>query len=86
MNWTIEIITPFTGDGSSTENANRPQMGDEYEFIRWEDITATPSAQLTPSPNMYIIRAEVTGSVLDDIEKDGTYHIQSAEELVDAEL
>jgi len=54
-NWTADIITPFIGDGSE-DNSNRPQLGDDYATIRWSDITGTPSAQLTPSPNMYVLR------------------------------
>ena len=83
-NFTIEVITPFVGDGAEG-NANRPQMGDDYAFIRWTDITATPSAQLTPSPNMYTIKAEVTEAVLDAIEGDGVYHVLSSEEIEVAE-
>ena len=81
MTWRIEVITPFVGDGTGG-NANRPQMGDDYTFIRWTDITATPSAQLTPSPNMYVIKAEVTEAVLNSIESDGTYHVLSSEEII----
>jgi hypothetical protein len=83
MTWTADIITPFTGDGSE-DNANRPQLGDDYATIRWSDITGTPSAQLTPSPNMYVLRAEVTEAVLSDIESDGVYLVLSSEEIVDA--
>jgi len=83
-NWTADIVTPFIGDGSDTENANRPQFGDDYPFIRWEDITGTPTAQLTPSPNMYVLRAEVTEAVLSSIESDGTYLVLSSEEIIDA--
>ena len=79
-NWTADIVTPFIGDGSSEDNANRPQMGDDYAFIKWEDITGTPSASLHPSPNM---RAEVTEAVLSDIESDGTYLVLSSEEIVE---
>ena len=83
-NWTADIITPFIGDGSTEENANRPQLGDDYPFIRWEDITGTPTAQLTPSPNMYVLRAEVTEAVLSSIKSDGTYLVLSSEEIIDA--
>lgn len=83
MDWRIEVITPFVGDGTQG-NSNRPQMGDDYPFIRWEDITATPSVQLSPSPNIYIIKAEVTEAVLNQIESDGTYHVLCAE-VIDAE-
>jgi len=81
--WRIEVITPFVGDGTRG-NANRPQMGEDYAFIRWEDITAIPSAQLKPSPNMNTIKAEVTEAVLNQIESDGTYYVISAE-VIDAE-
>ena len=86
MPWRIEIITPFIGYDGTEGSSNRPQMGDDYAFIKWEDITGTPSASLTPAPNMYVIKAEVTADVLDDIENDSVYHILSAEEIVDAEL
>ena len=82
-NWIADIITPFIGDGSTEENANRPQLGDDYATLKWEDITGTPSAQLTPSPNMYVLRAEVTEAVLSDIESDGIYHVLSSEEIIE---
>ena len=83
MTWTADIITPFIGDGSTIENANRPQLGDDYATIRWSDITGTPSAQLAPSPNMYVLRAEVTEAILSDIESDGVYLVLSSEEIID---
>ena len=83
-NWKADIVTPFIGDGSNEDNANRPQLGDDFPFIRWEDITGTPSAQLTPSPNMYVLRVEVTEAVLSNIESDAVYLVLSSEEIVDA--
>ena len=82
MTWTADIITPYIGDGTE-DNANRPQLGDDYTILRWSDITGTPSAQLIPSPNMYVLRAEVEEAVLDDIESDGVYLVLSSEEIVD---
>ncbi len=82
-NWTADIVTPFIGDGTEG-NANRPQLGDDYATIRWSDITGTPSANLAPSPNLYILRAEVTEAVLGDIESDGVYLVLSSEEIIDA--
>ena len=83
-NWRIEVITPFVGDGTY-DNVNRPQMSDDYAIIRREDITAVPGPNIPTSPNMYVLRAEVTEAVLDDIESDAIYHVLSSEEIVDAE-
>ena len=77
-----EIITPFAGDGSE-DNPNRPKLGDDYALRKWEDITGTPSASITPSPNLYAVLVECEEAVLGAIEKDNVYPVVWAQELLE---
>lgn len=83
MAWRIEVITPCTGAGMMGYSY-RPLLGDRYGFIRWEDVTGIPGANLQPSPNIYVVLAEVTAAVLNNMELDNVYYILSAE-VFDAE-
>ena len=82
--WRVRLATRWTGDGSD-EDSNRPQFGDDYTFIRWTDVTAQTMNQpgKRPKPNTYIIEAEITDTVLTQLEGDNQYLIFSTEELID---
>ena len=83
MDWRIEVITPCVGAGVMGDSY-RPVFGDDYGFIRWEDVTGIPGANLQPSPNIYVVKAELTEAELNSLEGNGVYRILSAEEI-DAE-
>ena len=83
MDWRIEVITPCVGAGVMGDSY-RPFLEDRYDFIRWEDVTGIPGTNLQPSPNIYVIKAEVTEAVLNNVELDNVYCILSAE-AIDAE-
>lgn len=70
-----EIITPWIGTGATTADANRPQLGDDHTLSRWEDVTGQPSENLHPTPNLFIVRANMTDAVLAAIETDPTYEV-----------
>lgn len=78
MAWRIEVITPCAGAGVMGDSYH-PLLGDRYDFIRWEDVTGIPGANLQPSPNIYVVLAEVTAAVLNNIELDNVYYILSAD-------
>ena len=73
MTWRAEVTTSWTGTGASTDDANRPQLGDDYALLKREDITGQPSANLQPDPNLYNVLVEVEESVLDAINADPDY-------------
>ena len=76
----VEIITPWIGSGTDND-ANRPQVGDDYSLLRWEDVTGQPSANLPLDINMYIILCECEDSVLSEIESDGIYQVLWSETI-----
>ena len=80
-----QITTNWTGSGKE-DDANRPQIGDEYKLAKWEDVTGQPSKNLAPDPNLYVVRIECEGEVLDAIEADGKYMVLWCEELEDAAI
>jgi hypothetical protein len=78
------IVTPWTGDGTD-DNPNRPQLGDEHVFSKWEDHTGQNALGLRPDPNLYILRVELEEAALTGVEADGTYYVVSSEEMVEDE-
>ena len=82
--WRVQLATRWAGSGSD-EDSNRPQFGDDYQFIRWTDVTAQVMNQpgKRPKPNMYIIEAEMTEAVYTALEGDNQYLVFSAEEILE---
>ena len=70
-----QVITPWAGDGSSIENANRPKVADDHNIQTWTDVTGQPSANLQPNPNMYIVEITCDQTTLDAIESDNNYEV-----------
>jgi hypothetical protein len=82
--WQAQILTPFTGAGTTTDPF-RPQLSTDYPaLVGWADITGTPPAYLPPAPNLYVVEATCDVATLDVIEADARYQIISAEEVMDA--
>ena len=80
--WQCEIITPFVGTGAK-DDPNRPKLGDDYTLRKWEDITGTPSASITPAPNLYAVLVECEEAVLSEIKGDNTYFVAWSQEIVE---
>ena len=65
------ILTPWAGDGSS--NSYHPLAAEAYPLQRWTDVTAQPSAELQPDPNLYAIEATLTPAALASIDADNRF-------------
>lgn len=78
------IITPWTGTGLE-EDANRPQLGDDHVFSKWEDVTGQNAQGIRPDPNLYTLRVELEEAALAGVEADGIYYVVSSEEMVEDE-
>lgn len=83
--WQATVCTSWIGTGAE-DDANRPNLGDEYKLAKWEDVTGTPAANLAPDPNLYIVRIECEADVLDAIEGDGRFMVLWSEEIIEGEI
>ena len=68
------IITPWTGTGTGAD-PNRPLVGDLYPLLKWTDVTGQPAAELLPDPNLYVIDAQLTSTVLANIGADSRFFV-----------
>ena len=83
--WRFQVVTDFVGTGTEAD-PNRPAIGDDYALSKWEDVTGTPSASITPASNTYVIQAEAAESVLDSIEADNDYLVLWSSRIDEAEI
>ncbi len=65
-----QILTPWTGDGSSPATAYRPRVVVDHQLQAWVDVTGQDATRLIPSPNALIIEATAADAVLAAIEAD----------------
>jgi len=81
--WISEIATSWQGDGQSEETAFGPILGAllAREGEGFEDVTAQPTANLTPDPNVYIVRVRCEAATLDAIEADSRFYVCWAEPI-----
>lgn len=69
----LTILTPWVGDGLTTQTAYRPLVCDVFACYSFEDITGTPADHLLPDPNLYVVRITVTDAVATAIAADPTW-------------
>jgi len=83
--WTCEIVSQWRGDGQSDETAFGPVLAALLTLPGegFEDVTGQPSANLTPDPNVYIVRVRCEAATLDAIEADSRFAVLWSEEEVD---
>ena len=86
MQYKLVILTTWTGDGLSTETANRPMLGDTYALQSMSDITGQPSANLHPDPNQYVVEAVADEATYLLIDADADYFVISVDEIEEAVL
>lgn len=79
----IEILSQWS---VNTEGENTPNFRVDYagKFSTWEDITRTPSPNLTPNPNQVVLRVECNDATLALIEADTNYFVLTSE-VIDEE-
>lgn len=71
-----KIMTPWT---FSAEMGNHPQLTDDHALFVCNDDTHQPAANLSPSPNLYVVHVECNDAQLAEIEADPTYLVLSSE-------
>ena len=75
-----EVMTPWVaaipGDDMS---ANHPKLMDDHALQGWEDITGQPAENLSPTPNIYVIRITCDDITLAAIEADLQYEVLTSE-------
>ena len=74
-----QVLTPWIGDGLSTETANRPKIVDDY-LLNCTDVTMQDSENLHPQPNMYIVQIECDQATLSAMEADSQYLVLWSED------
>ncbi|MCP4493224.1 MAG: hypothetical protein GY820_38870 [Gammaproteobacteria bacterium] len=83
MKQSAEVLTTWSPD-------LQPQIALDYlgSLTKCNDITAQPSENLTPNPNLYVVYIECEESVMDDIESDSDYVIipGTREDIVEEEI
>ena len=77
--WNAEVVSGWQGDGV-TERF-RPVLGALLTLPGegFEDVTGQPSANLTPDPNVYIVRVRCEAETLDAIESDSRFLVLRCE-------
>ena len=80
----ITVLTPWIGDGFTDKGGGdvdrrRPKVVDDYGIKTWSDITAQPAENLTPTPNAYVIHANVDDATLAAIDADSQYTVLTVE-------
>lgn len=70
-----QIITPFSGDGTTIETAYHPAVLDAYQFAKWTDITGLSPFEIAPAPNLYVIEAQMDAATLAALEADQNYYV-----------
>ena len=79
-----EILTAWEGDGLSEDTAFSPSITTDYPAIaKYQDITAQPSAELTPNPNMYNVLIECDDATLALIEADPKYSVIISDPIIE---
>ena len=79
-----QVLSAWKGDGLSEDTAFSPSITTDYPAIsKCQDITAQPSAELTPNPNVYSVLIEVDDSTLALIEADPLYIVLTSDILVE---
>lgn len=76
-----EIITPWIGVGGG-DDPKRPRLADDYVLRRSTDVTHQPGENIVPTPNLYVVRAEMSDATLADIEADATYEVLWSEPIL----
>ena len=67
-NWRIEVVSSWTENGGYA-----PLLREDHGILNQSDITAQPSVNLMPDPNLYNVLVECTEAVLDAINADSAY-------------
>jgi hypothetical protein len=70
-----EIITPYTGSGSSVSDAIRPLLVDVIGPTGYDDITGNPLANGIHAVNLLVITADVSGAQLSQIKSDDRFFV-----------
>lgn len=73
----LAILTPWLQMNDAT---NVPLISMEYPLTRFEDVTDQPSAQIPPSPNVFVARILIDPARLDDLRNDSRFCILWQEE------
>jgi len=83
------VITPWVPAWKDTRprlKANRPQLLRDYTVLTSEDVTGQPTANITPSPNMYTLEIVADGAVIDAIDRDADYDVLWSEEITEDDI
>ena len=76
----VQILIPWIGSGAS-KDPHRPKLGDDYQLIRYQDLTNQPAVNITPNPNLFLAQVDVTEEVFAQIQTDPTYLVLTSEAL-----
>ena len=86
----LKLLTHWTKeDMGGGELANTPVFPFMVEGDSWTDISATPSANLAPDPNLVLIEAWVSDETYSDILAHpdyGTEAVYMSEEIVEDDI
>ena len=79
------VVTPWVAaaDDVSPEPSNHPLLVDEYDVIKWKDVTHQPGLNIVVAPNEYTVLAECEEEVLAAIDADPDYEVLWSEEIVE---
>lgn len=81
--WQAEITGPWVTDPDGQKSK---KLSRDYAGLFISDVTGQPSENVTPDPNLVTVLVTCEAAVLEQIEADGVYFIQWAEEIVEEVL
>lgn len=79
-----QVLTKWVGTGARGVDPFRPQLEDVFPGLNWTDVTAQPSANLPPVPNILVVEVLCDAATRDAIEADARFYLLHDEEIPDA--
>jgi hypothetical protein len=68
----IRVFTEWTGTGTEAD-PNRPAIADAFPISSFSDMTGQPSANIRPSPNLFVAEIVCTEAVFAQIQASASY-------------
>lgn len=69
------VLTPWTQDEIIGKHALLDTLLVNHQGWKWTDVTAQPSANLHPDPNLYVVEVECDAKTLAAIEADSRFTV-----------
>lgn len=79
---TAFVLTAWVGDGLTIETAYSPAVTADYGPCTYSDVTGQPGPNLSPDPNLFVVRLDCDLAIIDQIDVDAAYFVVRRETRV----